>query len=1319
MIKRAVFSVVHFLPHRHSQTHINTNNNNSPSESAGNPSAVHLFSVSEVCSYETKSSPYQPNATALICYNAVPAPASLFNSNPAQVSTMSSSSPPGGYSPPPPIPPDSASSDTGKKVTQIKRLFSLVENLFKTGRTKIFSTFGYPRVEFAIPSLRIQLLGEYKQPVYIPPIAKPRLQAPDDTLLPLMDKVKDFLAGDAQVMLILGDSGAGKSTFIRHLEHELWQEYKEGGRIPLFINLPALERPEKDLVAEQLRTHNFLEDQIRKLKKHRRFILICDGYDESQLTSNLHTTNLLNRPGQWDVKLLITCRTQYLGPDYRGRFVPNAAGMYNRAADDLFMEAVITPFSKEQIEDYVKYYVPLELRTWVKKDYMDKLKTIPYLMDLVKNPFLLTLCLEALPDAVKGKSDLSRLRVTRVQLYDNFTQHWLGVNKRRLEEHRLREGRLLAFEWLLEDGFESNGIKFQQNLAAAIFREQGGRPIVVYTPRRDRDSWKAMFFGPAHDISLLRDASLLSRVGTQYRFVHRSLLEYFYSCSICGPNDSSDEFAPHPLSNSSDIRNHPLSQRNLMPEPSIIQFLAERVQLDPGFKQQLLIFIEQSKADVHAACAAANAITILVKAGVSFNEADLRAIRIPGADLSGGHFGSAQLQEADLTGVDLTKSCIRLADLSEARMEGVQFGELPLLKEVSAVKSAAYSPDRKSLAVGLRNGIINIYDTATWTRRTRRLLGHRKEVSALAYSSSGQKLLSGSDDCTVRLWTSQAGSIDFTMHGHLGSVEAVAFSPLSAQVASASGDMTVRLWDSRTGASLFVLKAHASRVVSIAYSPDGRHAVSGSTDGTIRRWDTRSGLQDSVMGDRFESVYCVAHSPDGLWVVAGDHRGMLQLWESETRKSAKYWKGHPSEVYAVNFSPNGQWIASSGQDCTVKLWDAHTGAFVSAFAGHSAPAQCVVFSPNGIQLASGSTDETTRLWDLTITGPGLDLGDDQSHPIRNVTYSPCGRSLIATNKSGMLRQYDAMTGEPGLMLRCGSFQINCVAISPDGRRIASAGYSDFIKIWSVETGVAELTLRGHTNNIGSVIFSPNGRWIASGSWDNTVRLWCARSGTPGLVLSGHNNGIITLAFSPCGLQVVSGSEDGTVRVWEVGTGESRVAVDVGLRIPAVAVTHMPSGLHVVLRRFTTEDVELWSEESVEAAHSLKNGLGVDIVTFSSCGQWIATGVGTSVWLWSMHLGDSVQEWICVQVIRGFPEGIESIAWRPGALEFVTGTRAGSVQTWELVEESNGRFSARSVWSSGYSVFVATGAVVVGAVGLSAMNQKLLKQRGAKDGSSSS
>ncbi|KAG0051177.1 Transducin (beta)-like 1 X-linked receptor 1, partial [Linnemannia elongata] len=542
-----------------------------------------------------------------------------------------------------------------------------------------------PKLEYDLHVLKSMRIAEYKQAVYIDPMAKLRLQDTDDDLFPLMDKVRDFLASDAQVMLVLGDSGAGKSTFNRHLEHELWQEYKPGGRIPLFVNLPSLERPQKELVAEQLRTYDFTGDQIHELKKHYQFMLICDGYDESQLTSNLYTTNLFNRSGQWNVKLLITCRTQYLGPDYRSRFEPKTVDQYACITNDLFQQAVIAPFSRKQMEDYVEHYVSLEPRMWVKKDYMDKLEAIPNLMELARNPFLLTLSLEALPAVVQGKADISRHRVTRAELYDTFVRHWMAVNKRRLEGQRLDKESQVAFEELLEAGFEESGVKFQQDLATAIFIHQDGRPVVDYINKRDKFSWKATFFSTACETSLLRDASLLSRAGTQYRFVHRSILEYFFACTIFGPIKELGEFDPPVDSKtpaiSPTVSAHKLSQRNLVAEPSIIQFLAERVLLDSGFKDELLAIIELSKTEEQASRAASNAITILVKAGMRFNGADLRGIRVPGADMSGGQFDLAQLQEADLRGVNFTKSWIRLVDFTKAQMEGVQFGEMPYLKE--------------------------------------------------------------------------------------------------------------------------------------------------------------------------------------------------------------------------------------------------------------------------------------------------------------------------------------------------------------------------------------------------------------------------------------------------------------------------------------------------------------------------------------------------------------------------------------------------------------------------------------------------------------
>ncbi|KAF9932376.1 hypothetical protein BGZ67_004761 [Mortierella alpina] len=372
-----------------------------------------------------------------------------------------------------------------------------------------------PYVEYNLHQLKRQRMEEDKQPVFIPPMAKSSLQAPDSDVFPLMEKVTEFLASDRQVMLILGDSGAGKSTFNRHLECELWRGYKSGGQIPLFINMPALGKPESELIAAQLRMHNLSEGQIQELKLYRQFIVICDGYDESQLTTNLHNTNQLNRPGQWNVKLVVSCRSQYLGHDYRNRFVPQESDHYSKPALHLFQEAVITPFSRSQIEDYVERYTPLEPRPWGTEDYMEKLTTIPNLMDLVTNPFLLILSLGALPTVVQGRKDLTTVRITRVALYDSFIEHWIDANKRRLEKQKLKQENQTVLEELVEDGFERNGIEYQKRLAAAIFQEQEGRPVVEYTQKRDKSSWKAEFFGPEAEPALLRDCSLLNRAGNQ------------------------------------------------------------------------------------------------------------------------------------------------------------------------------------------------------------------------------------------------------------------------------------------------------------------------------------------------------------------------------------------------------------------------------------------------------------------------------------------------------------------------------------------------------------------------------------------------------------------------------------------------------------------------------------------------------------------------------------------------------------------------------------------------------------------------------------
>ncbi|KAF8926471.1 hypothetical protein BGZ47_002704, partial [Haplosporangium gracile] len=576
-----------------------------------------------------------------------------------------------------------------------------------------------------------------------------------------MDKVKEPLSGNGQVMLILGDSGAGKSTFNRHLENELWQDYKPGDR---------------------------------ELEQSRQLLLICDDYDESQLTTNLHTTSNFNRSGQQDIKLLITCRTQYLGPDYRDRFAPKALGEYYRPANELFHEAVIVPFSNDQIEQHVEKYVPFEPRTWITKDYMDRLTTIPNLMDLVKNPFLLILCLEALPMVAEGKTDLSSVRVTRVQLYDIFVNHWLGINKRRLQEQKLSDSKQEALETLLADVSSTTGLSFRRTWQQRSSRSK--MPV--------ESLWQSV------------------------PFVHRSVPEYFFSCIICDPVGEKNADADIDITLLPN-GNHPLSQRHLVAEPSIIQFLAERVQTDSGFKQHLLALIELSKSSPQASQAAANAISILIRADERFN----------GADISGGQFDSTKLQDADLKGVNLTKTWIRQVDFSGASMDQVRFGELPYLRETQSVNSCAFSPDGRTFATGLSNRDISVYNTSTWMK-DHTLQDHHSVVTSLAFSPNGQQLVSGSWDHAVLLWNCETQAPIYILERQFGYVSAVAFSPSGKQVELAGKDKSVRLWDVETGETVFVLTGY-NNVNTVAYSSNGNSIASGDQDGVIRVFDTDTG----------------------------------------------------------------------------------------------------------------------------------------------------------------------------------------------------------------------------------------------------------------------------------------------------------------------------------------------------------------------------------------------------------------------------------------------------------------------------------------------
>ncbi|MCL1463516.1 WD40 repeat domain-containing protein, partial [Argonema galeatum] len=73
--------------------------------------------------------------------------------------------------------------------------------------------------------------------------------------------------------------------------------------------------------------------------------------------------------------------------------------------------------------------------------------------------------------------------------------------------------------------------------------------------------------------------------------------------------------------------------------------------------------------------------------------------------------------------------------------------------------------------------------------------GHKSFVFSVAFSPDGQRIVSGSDDNTVRLWDLQGNPIGSPFMGHEDFVTSVAFSPDGEMIVSGSGDKTLRLWN--------------------------------------------------------------------------------------------------------------------------------------------------------------------------------------------------------------------------------------------------------------------------------------------------------------------------------------------------------------------------------------------------------------------------------------------------------------------------------------------------------------------------------------------
>lgn len=505
-----------------------------------------------------------------------------------------------------------------------------------------------------------------------------------------------------------------------------------------------------------------------------------------------------------------------------------------------------------------------------------------------------------------------------------------------------------------------------------------------------------------------------------------------------------------------------------------------------------------------------------------------------------------------------------------------------LLQIDEIVQTVAFSPDGAQIAAGDSAGIARLLDPATG-RMIFDFDHDRAWLNRLAFSASGQALITAGEDGRVCLWSAEFGE-------RLACPQ-LSDDPLSAVAGAPAEDAPPN-------------------------APDRAAFAVGGLDGRIRIFSAAGGGDPRVLAppdeadetdpDARNQINALDFSPDGRTLLAATFRPDLRFWNVESGQISGSYTGHLEQILDAEYSADGQRIASASQDWTARVWGIRPpqpfrfegraklaidatplaalspdGRLILLLDGDDALAAIdwqsgetlftlppqdqrwtgpLRFAPDGQRVIVGLAQRPAIL-DLT-TGAILPLAD-VAGPVLAADFSPDG-ARVAVAGAGGAGVWDAQTGQ-----RLRAFQahregaaVQAIAFSPDGARVASGDEDNLAFVWDAETGAVQFSLPGLRGAVQALAFSPDGSRIAVGGDDAFqsvfLRVYDARSGALLQEMTGHTGPVRSVSFSPDGRLLASGGADETVRIWRLADGrELRRLLDYDQ--PVVSVQFGPDG----------------------------------------------------------------------------------------------------------------------------------------------------------------
>lgn len=275
---------------------------------------------------------------------------------------------------------------------------------------------------------------------------------------------------------VLGDSGAGKTSFCLHLTYKLAKQWleKKSKRVPIYIPLRDYSPKTSldDLIVTRITQYYRLKNLnaatlFRQATEKGRFILIFDGFDEmaSKCSDNERKQCIeeINKFADGKGKVLLTCRTNFFK---QGAEEVEFLSPVNEAALDLIGESkknkadilYIEPFTDSQIVEFLSRNSSIGPKA---RDWWENIQKVTRLGTLARKPMLLSMLTQVIPTVEDlPASNASQLEQI-AEVYKVFIEKIMTQEVRRYDNIISAPEQLLFLEALALDIISSANNTFQ------------------------------------------------------------------------------------------------------------------------------------------------------------------------------------------------------------------------------------------------------------------------------------------------------------------------------------------------------------------------------------------------------------------------------------------------------------------------------------------------------------------------------------------------------------------------------------------------------------------------------------------------------------------------------------------------------------------------------------------------------------------------------------------------------------------------------------------------------------------------------------------